>query len=104
MLEHAEREKLSVRELRECVVAARRCLGERRGPPARGATDKAVSALEGDVRRLVDAIGRLQPRERLDLRTQTRVAAVASLLAEASVELAALSRGNHLGAAAAPSR
>jgi hypothetical protein len=67
MLERAEREQLSVRELRKEVVCARRSGGERRGRPALDATARVLADLEGDLRRLattLDALKALDPGDR----------------------------------------
>lgn len=56
MLEDAERERWSVRELRQRVVLERQVQGERRGRPRRNAETRAMSTLSGIVRRLEAAL------------------------------------------------
>jgi hypothetical protein len=56
MLEDAERERWSVRELRQRVVIERQVQGERRGRPRRDAETRVMSSLSGTVRQLEAAI------------------------------------------------
>ncbi len=59
ILEHAERERLGVRQLREAVVNLRREEGERRGRPVEAAQVRAVSALRACVRSANQALTRV---------------------------------------------
>jgi hypothetical protein len=93
MLEGAEREHLSVRELRERVVSARRTAGERRGRPALQALERAISAIESDVRRLTAAIRRLGSLGAADSPAQVRLAALSAELSAASALLVAVAAG-----------
>jgi hypothetical protein len=93
MLEKAERERLSVRELREHVVSARRDAGERRGRPTLGDFARALSAIESEVRRLLSAILRLEEPKLVDSGAQARLAALSAELSRASAALAALAGG-----------
>jgi hypothetical protein len=83
MLERAEREQLSVRELRKEVVSVRRCGGERRGRPPLDAASRALSELESDLRRLAVTIAGLKSLQPSELITRRH-------LEEASRELACL--------------
>jgi len=60
ILQRAEREGWSVRELRQEVVRMRRERGERRGRPSAGPDGHALSALFGSIRQLRNAVVALQ--------------------------------------------
>jgi hypothetical protein len=74
MLEDAERERWSVRELRQRVVVKRQLQGERRGRPRRDAETRTLSTLCGIVRQLeaavdnISGVGPLTPGSRSELR------------------------------------
>ncbi len=94
MLERAETERLSVRELREHVVKARRAAGERRGRPTLGDHAKTVSAIEGEVRHLLASISRLDELPPLaDAVIHARLSMLSADLSHASSSLAALAAG-----------
>jgi hypothetical protein len=90
MLERAERERLSVRELREHVVNARRTAGERRGRPTLGDFAKTVSAVESEVRHLLASINRLDELALADSDIHARLSVLSADLSGASLALAAL--------------
>jgi hypothetical protein len=56
LLEHAEREQLSVRRLRDHIVSLRRSQGERRGRPPMGREERALAELAGTVSHLSSLI------------------------------------------------
>lgn len=60
MLETAERERWSVRELHSKVVLSRRARGERRGRPSSSADTRAVSGVRAVARELARGIGRVE--------------------------------------------
>jgi hypothetical protein len=60
MLERAEREHWSVRELRLRVTELRRAEGERRGRPPVAAHQRGLSLLRQRLKRLADAIGEIE--------------------------------------------
>lgn len=93
MLEKAERERLSVRELREQVVGVRRSAGERRGRPTLGDFARAVSAIESEVRRVLAAVVRLEELGLADPGAQAHLATLSTELLRAGTVLAALARG-----------
>lgn len=59
LLEAADREQLSVRELRKIVIGLRRASGERRGRPALDPFARALEALEKELRALAVSITQL---------------------------------------------
>ena len=59
MLERAEQERWSVRELRQNVVLHRRAEGERRGRPPISLEVRCLSALRQRVRQVDEAIGEM---------------------------------------------
>lgn len=93
MLVRAERERLSVRELR-AQVDARRTSGVRRGRPALAAATRTISAIEADARRLSGSICRL---DALDVggdpAARERLAALVTLLKNAGAHLSRLTAG-----------
>lgn len=96
MLERAERERLSVRELREQVVNVRRDSGERRGRPKLGDFTRAVSAIESEVRGVLAAVARLEQLQITDAAVRLRLTALAGELSRASNALATLAGPSEL--------
>jgi hypothetical protein len=92
MLEHAEHDRLSVRELRRQVVYARRRDGERRGRPADGAEARALRLLEEASRRASDAGEELNAVAELDTTTRARVRELAMKLVKTGSLLLELER------------
>jgi hypothetical protein len=90
LLSRAERENLSVRELRRKVVSIRRAEGERRGRPSRDDQARLLSLLRGGVLKVREGVDRISADA--DLRAGSRVvlAEVAEMLAELHSELRAL--------------
>jgi hypothetical protein len=89
MLEAAEFERLSVRELRRRVVGVRRASGERRGRPALDAASHALKDVECDARRLAESVGRLRAFAPLDGALAEHVFEIEAMLGTATAELAA---------------
>lgn len=73
ILERVERERLSVRQLREVVVSQRRAEGERRGRPIEAAQVRAVSALRACVRGANQALSRVASSGPLSARARSEV-------------------------------
>jgi hypothetical protein len=78
MLERAEQERWSVRELRQKVILHRRAEGERRGRPPISLQERCLSALRQRVKQLDDAIGEIRKAGNLsaDVRSGLRGLAV----------------------------
>ena len=90
LLQHAECERWSVRDLRKNVVALRRSEGERRGRPARDAQRRGVAALRSCLRHAGDVVVRLGDTSPLnaELKLELRgLAREASRLSSRLVEL-----------------
>lgn len=90
MLERAERERLSVRELRKEVVSTRRSEGERRGRPTLDAVARALSGLESDLRRLAATVAELKALRETQLVGRRRLEAATRELEGVGRELAEL--------------
>ncbi|HET7543096.1 MAG TPA: hypothetical protein VFK05_24655 [Polyangiaceae bacterium] len=98
ILESADKERWSVRELRKNVVAFRRAKGERRGRPSRDAQARTLSAVRSCLRSTSDALERLaqasplNAESKLELRGLAREASRLSIcmleLGEATPDLA----------------
>lgn len=87
MLERAERERWSVRELRENVVLRRRAEGERRGRPPVDAETRTLSALRTSLRELQTAVGELSISNAISASARAALGDVAGELETLSVEL-----------------
>ena len=87
MLELAERERWSVRELRQRVVEHRRSGGERRGRPAVGSEARAVSALHAVVAKLGRMVSVLDEVGPLSVESQALLRTTSSELSSISVRL-----------------
>jgi len=87
MLERADREGMSVRELRRTVVGARRAEGERRGRPANDAWARALSRIREAVDDIKDGLRRLREQHAFDAETRqalhVQIGEISRLIAEA---------------------
>ena len=90
VLANAEREKLSVRELRRKVVSLRRAEGERRGRPARDERARVLSLLRSGVLRLQEGVNRMRANADWGTSPSAALLNVADTLAELRSELCAL--------------
>lgn len=83
----AQRERLSVRELRRRVVGMRRVEGERRGRPAHDASERIIAETETLAGRLLSCLSMLPKLADLDPEARKRLEAVALQLLGAGEEL-----------------
>jgi hypothetical protein len=92
MLERAERERWTVRELRSNVVERRRSDGERRGRPRAGPESQALAQLARATRLAKEATLRLEKAYALLSDTQNAIARAVDELRELEGRLTVLSR------------
>jgi hypothetical protein len=99
MLEMADQDRLSVRELRRRVVSARRASGERRGRRATDAAMHVLKSAETEARRLAESINRLRAFMPFENALSSRLRALASAVDDASSELHAFVEASGPGVA-----
>ena len=90
MLERAERERWSVRELRQNVVRLRRIDGERRGRPCADPDVKTLAALRDGLRQVHVALSRMEASGRAGQGLTSALQPLASDSARLSARIAAL--------------
>ena len=93
ILEHADRERWSVRELKQRVVALRRAHGERRGRPALDVENRVISKMQGALRELGDGTKQAQGLGTLSPETCSTLKTLGNELMRLGTELLRLSGG-----------
>jgi hypothetical protein len=92
LLQRAEREGLSVRQLRKEVVHVRRAAGERRGRPAHEVAERALVQLETQLRKFAATVEGLKAVDSLDSLVGARLSAASETLSALALELATASQ------------
>ena len=104
MLERAEQERWSVRELRQKVVLRRRAGGERRGRPSVQSEVRSFVVLRQRIRQIDEAIATIEKIAPLTIELQTSLGVLAAELERHRGRVVVLASGEDTGSGERPPR